>query len=52
MTKLIIKHAIEMDGLYELYNHDGGNVCKACINAGCDVILGAPYNFIDVIEEA
>lgn len=49
---VVITDAIEMDGLYELFDHDGGKVCKACINAGCDVILEAPYDFIDVIEAA
>ena len=47
-----ITDAIGMDGLKEMFDGDLYKVSIACINAGCDVILGAGYDFIDVIEAA
>ena len=49
---VVITDAIGMRGLLNMYDNDLGRVCIESVKAGCDVILGAPGNFIDVIEKA
>ena len=49
---VVITDAIGMQGLANLFGGDLAKVSVACVKAGCDVILGSPRNFVDVIEQA
>lgn len=49
---VVVTDAIEMHSLQSLFNEDSIKVAIACINAGCDSILGVHANFIDGIEKA
>lgn len=49
---VVITDAIGMQGLANAFGGDAAKVAIACVKAGCDVILGSPANFIDIIEKA
>jgi len=49
---VVITDAIGMHSLADLFDGDMIEICIACINAGCDVMLSCPIDFIDGIEQA
>ena len=49
---VVITDAIRMESLAAMFNGNLNEVAIACINAGCDVILGAMPDFIDAVEQA
>ncbi len=49
---VVISDAIGMEGISSLFDRDLGRVSIEVIKAGCDMILGAPRDFVDVVEKA